>query len=118
MSLPNMLHVQQTSRSVKEVQQKVGGAKAEVGRRIFEPTGSVFSKLREVAAQLGALIEIAQCPLNIHEQESRQDLMKLLELDTPPTNQHLQGCCRYRIISKQRAPRVPSRASGIERALR
>jgi tRNA(Arg) A34 adenosine deaminase TadA len=69
------------SASVKEVQQKVGGGGSEVGPRIFEPTGSVFSNLRAVAAQLGPLVKIGRGPLNIHEPGSRQDLMKLLGSD-------------------------------------
>jgi tRNA(Arg) A34 adenosine deaminase TadA len=69
------------SASVKEVQQTVGGGGSEVGPRSFEPTGSVFSNLRALAAQLGPLVKIGQGPLNIHEPGSRQDLMKLLEGD-------------------------------------
>src|SRR5262245_38585665 len=66
------------SASVKEVQQKVGGGESDAGPRIFEPTERVFSNLREVAAQLGPLVEIGKGPLNIHEAASRQQLMKLL----------------------------------------
>jgi len=69
------------SASVKEVQQKVGGRESEIGPRIFEPTERVFSNLREVAAELGPLVEVGKGPLNIHEPASRQQLTTLLEGD-------------------------------------
>src|SRR5215472_17623931 len=40
------------SASVKEVQQKVGGGGSEVGPRIFEPTGRVFSNCAKSRSSL------------------------------------------------------------------
>jgi hypothetical protein len=68
------------SASMKEVQQRVGGGSSG-SPHTFEPTKRVLSRLREVAEELGPLVQIGSGPLNVHKPSSRDRLLRLLERD-------------------------------------